>query len=250
MGLPSSSASSSFSQIGPWGSLASLHSVGASIYIWLFDLLVGPLKGQPCLASICKYTTASVIVSGLGGLSLNLIPVCTCHWTSFLLGSSPFFSLQFFRQEQFWVRDFDCGMALVSLHLMPCPSKGGGLYKFSLPTIEHYIQYPSPWVLRNSLLQGLWCILEGPITSNLTGLPVSIVSAGPQVFSPVPAPVPDHVFPFPSLSSLQIKSHTLCPPKLISSPSQVVRRHPHLDLWLINFLEVCELCTRYSVFFG
>uniref|UniRef100_A0A8C6GKC8 KRAB domain-containing protein n=1 Tax=Mus spicilegus TaxID=10103 RepID=A0A8C6GKC8_MUSSI len=26
-----------------------------------------------------------------------------------------------FRKEQFWVRDFDCGMAIPSLHLVSCP---------------------------------------------------------------------------------------------------------------------------------
>ena len=48
MGLPSSSASSSFSPVEPWGSLASLHWLGASICTWIFDLHVRTRRGQPC----------------------------------------------------------------------------------------------------------------------------------------------------------------------------------------------------------
>jgi hypothetical protein len=32
-------------------------------------------------------------------------------------------------RKQFWVRDFDCGMATPSFCLMPCLSAGGRLYK-------------------------------------------------------------------------------------------------------------------------
>ena len=42
MGLPSSSASSSFFPIQPQGSLASVHWLGVNICIWLSQLLVGP----------------------------------------------------------------------------------------------------------------------------------------------------------------------------------------------------------------
>jgi hypothetical protein len=47
-GLPSSSASPSFTPIQPQGSSASVYWLGASICIWLFQLLVGPLRGQQC----------------------------------------------------------------------------------------------------------------------------------------------------------------------------------------------------------
>ena len=82
-----------------------------------------PLRGQPFKAPVCKHTAASVILSGLEmdpelGFALSLYSV-------FNLCNS-------FRQEQFWVRIFDCGMATSSLHLMPCPSTGGGLYNFPL----------------------------------------------------------------------------------------------------------------------
>ena len=48
IGSPFSSSSSSFSRIPPHGSLASVHWLGASICIWLFYLIVGPLRGQSC----------------------------------------------------------------------------------------------------------------------------------------------------------------------------------------------------------
>jgi hypothetical protein len=40
--------------------------------------------------------------------------------------------------ETILVRVFDCGMATPSLHLMPCISAGGGLYKSPLPTVGHF----------------------------------------------------------------------------------------------------------------
>ena len=46
LGLPSPSGSSSFSLIQPQGSLDSVHCLGVSIL--LFQLFVGPLRGQPC----------------------------------------------------------------------------------------------------------------------------------------------------------------------------------------------------------
>jgi hypothetical protein len=36
-------------------------------------------------------------------------------------------------------RVFDCGMATPSLHLMPCLSTGGRLYKFPLSNVGHLI---------------------------------------------------------------------------------------------------------------
>jgi hypothetical protein len=46
IGLPSSSASSSFPLIQPLGSEVSVHWLGINIYIWLFQLLAGPFRGQ------------------------------------------------------------------------------------------------------------------------------------------------------------------------------------------------------------
>ena len=59
MGSPSSATSSSFSLIQPLPDFSPL--VGCE------NLLVvgGPLRGQQCKASVCKYIIASIIVSGL-----------------------------------------------------------------------------------------------------------------------------------------------------------------------------------------
>jgi hypothetical protein len=46
-------------------------------------------------------------------------------------------------------------------HLIPCLPARGGLYKFPLPTVRHFIKCPSLWVLRVSQLPDLWCILDG-----------------------------------------------------------------------------------------
>jgi hypothetical protein len=64
---------------------------------------------------------------------------------------------------------FDCGMAILSLHLIPCLSTGLGLYKFPLPAVGHFFWGPSLWVLRGSYLLGLWCILEGPLPPTSPG---------------------------------------------------------------------------------
>ena len=84
------------------------------------------------------------------------------------------------------------------LHLMPCLLARGRLYKFPLLTIG-LIYGPSPWFLRASYLLGLWYILEGPPTSYFLRLPVSILSACPQGFSPFPSPNPDQVHLSPGL---------------------------------------------------
>jgi hypothetical protein len=131
------------------------------------------------------HITASVTVSGPQGLPLSWIPILACNWTSFLSGSSPFLSLQFFRQEQFSVRAFNWGMATSPLYLKSCASTGGGLYKFPIPTIENFFEGILP-LSPESLSPGLQYILEGAPTSYLQRFPVSILLAGPQGFSPVP----------------------------------------------------------------
>jgi hypothetical protein len=66
VGSPSSSASSRFSLVQPQGSLASFHWLGVSICTWLFQMLIGPIRGQPNQAPARKHTIASVTVSGPG----------------------------------------------------------------------------------------------------------------------------------------------------------------------------------------
>jgi hypothetical protein len=115
---------------------------------------------------------------------LNSIPNWAFQWTSFLLRSSPFFPLQFLQTGQ---KLLTMGWQPHPLHLKTCPFTGGGLYKFSVPTVEHFIQGPSLWVLRVSRLPGLWYILEGPPTSYLPRLLFSLfllVLRASVMFSP------------------------------------------------------------------
>jgi hypothetical protein len=67
-------------------------------------------------------------------------------------------------------------------HLMPCLPIGCGLYKFPLPTIKHFIPL-SP----ESLSPPRSLLYSGP-TCYLLRLPISILSIGPQHFSPFPLP--------------------------------------------------------------
>jgi hypothetical protein len=69
MGSPSLSASSILPLIQPWGSLTSFLWLGVSICLCLRQLLVGPLRGQPCQVSVCKHIIASVVVLVLGAPS-------------------------------------------------------------------------------------------------------------------------------------------------------------------------------------
>ena len=72
------------------------------------------------LASVCKNTITSVIVSGFGmspsaGYQFGLVtgppfPQSVLHFCSFIS----------FRQGEFWDRVFDCGMEMPFFHLMPC----------------------------------------------------------------------------------------------------------------------------------
>ena len=181
-------------------------------------------------------------------LSLSLIRVCTVTGPPFSHALLHFCPCNSFTQEQFWVRDFDCGMAIPSLYLVSCPSMGGGLYKFTLPTIGHFIQCPYPWVLRISHPQGLWCILEGvppPPTSQSCLFPFVLLALKDSVLF-----LPKYLIMFPpSLPCpLSKSSPTLSAPQ--NCFLLLPKSYEGVLLWIINCLEVCELCTRYSVFFG
>jgi hypothetical protein len=73
------------------------------------------------------------------GLSFSWIPIWACYWTSFLLCSSPILSLQFLQIGTIPGQCFDCGMVNPSVHLRSCPFTGCELYKFPLPTVEHFM---------------------------------------------------------------------------------------------------------------
>jgi hypothetical protein len=98
---PPPSASSSFSLIQPLESAASVHWLGANICIWLFQLLVGPLRGQSWQVPFCEHSITSVIVSGLV-TTLSWILLCVCP--SFPQTPLHFQPCSSFRQEQLCVR--------------------------------------------------------------------------------------------------------------------------------------------------
>ena len=70
---------------------------------------------------------------------------------------------------------------------MSCFPAGGGLYKFPLPTGDSFNVPPfESWESLTSQVSGaFWKV---PPTSYLLRLPVSILSAGPQGFSPFSSP--------------------------------------------------------------
>ena len=117
----------------------SVQWLAISICICLSQVLVEPLRGQPCQATICTHNMASVTVSGFG----------LCTWDGFQVGlvtESPFFQslLHFcpcisFRQEQFWVKKFEGRLVTLTLHWEPCLSIGGALFWFYFPTVGHFI---------------------------------------------------------------------------------------------------------------
>jgi hypothetical protein len=106
------------------------------ICICLSQLLVGPLIGQFCLTAVCKHTITSVIFSGLGappGNGYQVRPVTLWPFPQ----SFPFCPYSFFKQEQFWFRNFDCD-------LVSHPSTWGPVYLLEVnsapvPTIGHFI---------------------------------------------------------------------------------------------------------------
>jgi hypothetical protein len=74
-------------------------------------------------------------------------------------------------------------------HLMSYLPSGGGLCKFPLPTVLHFIKGPSlgeSWKSLTSQVSGaFWGV---PPTSYFLTLPVSTLSTVPQGFSPFPSP--------------------------------------------------------------
>ena len=61
------------------------------------------------------------------------------HWMAFLSVSAPFFCPSIsFRQEQFWVKNFEGRLVTPPLHWESCLSARGGLFRFHLPTVGHF----------------------------------------------------------------------------------------------------------------
>ena len=164
---------------------------------------------------------------------------------SFISCSSPFCPCSFIRQEQLWVRAFDCGIETPSLHLS-CSSTGSGLYKFPLPTLEHFIQDPSLWILRVFQLPCHQYILECPPTSRVSCFHPLCWPSGLQSCSP--NTIPDHVpyspFLFP-LPPRPLLPSVPPPPWLLSFPSQVGLRHP--DMCPSATFPTCKRASLFNV---
>ena len=141
IGSPSSSSSLRLTWLQPEGSLVSLHWSGESICIWLFQLLLDPLRQRTAMLGSCLYAQDSISNTiRPWSLPLSFIPIWASHWTSFHSGSSDSFPCSSFRQEQVWVAFFYCRMATPFLHLMPCLSTREWLHKFALPTVEQELR--------------------------------------------------------------------------------------------------------------
>ena len=135
IGPPFSSASSSFPLIQTQGSLTSVQWLGINICFCL-SCLLGLLEDNH--ANLLFVSTPQHSVRPWN-LPLRWIPSWAGHWTVFPQSLLRFCTFSFFRQEQFWVRIFDCEMATPSLYLMPSLFTGGGLFQFPFPTVGHFI---------------------------------------------------------------------------------------------------------------
>ena len=121
------------------------------------------------------------------GLPLSWIPLCACHWTFSSSGSSPFPSLQFFQIGIIMCQSFDCGMANPSLTWCPVFLLEVGYIK-SLSLLSVISSKVPPFEFWESLIsQVSGAFWRAPLTSYLLRLTVSILSVGPQGFSPIPS---------------------------------------------------------------
>jgi hypothetical protein len=128
-----------------------------------------------------------------------------------------------------------------------------GSIKFLFSTVRHFIKGSSLWVPRVSHLPSLWCILGIPPTSYFLRFPVSIFSAGPQVFSPSPSPsqVPLSPHCSPTPSTFPPKSLPLSPLVIaFSSLPSRTELSSFGNLSLLSLLNSVDfiLSTRYGFF--
>ena len=119
-------------------------------------------------------------------LPLSWILFWACHWNFFSSGSSPF--LKFFQTGRIMGQSFDSGMATQSLTCCPVFLLEVGSTN-SLSPLLAITSRVSPFEFSESLTSQVsgtfWRV---PPTSYLLRLPVFILSAGLQGFSPFPSP--------------------------------------------------------------
>ena len=146
--------------------------------------------------------------------------------------------------------EFFTRMAAPFLHLIPLLSTVSWFYKFPLPSVGHFISDVSLWVLRFSHLSGSWYILEGPSTSHLMRLYISIHSAGPWGFttgSPQQYLIIFPLSPAPSLPIFHLVPSVFLPSGFFSIASSIKAS----SLWpysLLTFLSSVN-CTLGMLYF-
>jgi hypothetical protein len=190
-------------------------------------------------------------MSGLSALPGDGSQVGTVIGPSYLQSFLHFCPCSSFRQENFWVRNFDYGLVnpvplLEALSIywrwsLRIPSPQCWAFWLRLP--------PPPRVLRVSHSLGLWSFLEGSPTSHPLRLLISTHSLGPLGFS---SPTPPHTWfcsPFPLPSPTQSlpssASHDYFIPPSMWDWSSLTWAFLHVTL-----LTVRGLYTRFSVHFG
>ena len=163
----------------------SVQWLGVSICFCLRELLVGLLRGQLCQAHVCKHIIAS-IMSGLSALPGDGSQVGTVIGPSYLQSFLHFCPCSSFRQENFWVRNFDYGL----VNPVPLLEALSIYWRQTLLVLSPHCW--AFWLRSASLspesLSPSRYFLEGLLISHLLRLHISIPSAGPLGFSSVCLP--------------------------------------------------------------
>jgi hypothetical protein len=139
-------------------------------------------------------------VSGFGVLQQYGFQVRQVTEQPFSQSLVHFCPCSYFRQEQLWVINSDCGLVTPCFYLRPCLSTPGGLFEFPLPTVGHHHSHS---VLRFSYLPVFWCFLDVPPLSHTQRLHISTHSVG--LFSPLPLEYLI-LFPLTSPSSVPLRA--------------------------------------------
>jgi hypothetical protein len=220
-----------------------------SISIFLSQLLVETLRGEPCQALVCKHNMASAIASRF----------CACAWNGTQVGvvsELPFLqSVLQFLSLHFSLYRSNSGSKSLRWVSGPIPHLGTITiyWRCSLQVLSlHYWAFQllsSPLGPRN--LSCLWCLglsSGSPCPHpHPTLLHISIQSPAPLGFSPAPPYTWScPLFPPPSLSH-QDPSLPL-PPEIILFP--LLSRIEPLNFLLVKHNMVCDLYHGYSELFA
>ena len=147
---------------------------------------------------------------------MSWLPLWACRRTSFSLGSSPFLSLKFFQTGKIMGPRFDCGMATLFLN-----DALSFYWRLALQVTSPHCRafHLRSLPLRPESLSPPRSLVHSAAPLQLLRLPVSILSAAPQGFSPLPPP-----------------NTTSCSPLLtpLPSPTHVPLSLPPCDCFLLS----------------